>query len=156
MIEVKDEREENQEQQEQPQEPQEIKEQQLNSFWDIAYVGEEEETKEVHMSQNVVTTRSERKNTLYETPNTYNPSTTTTYSTKQSLSPTNTIAPNIPKTTPSNHKEIDQASKPKFSPIAPKRLEYDFPEDLKKTKDNISLFELMKIPQIQENFIKTM
>jgi hypothetical protein len=35
-------------------------------------------------------------------------------------------------------------------------LEYDFLEDLKKTKANISLFELMKIPQIQENFIKTL
>jgi hypothetical protein len=35
-------------------------------------------------------------------------------------------------------------------------LEYDFLEDLKRTKENISLFELMKLPQIQENFIKTL
>jgi hypothetical protein len=36
------------------------------------------------------------------------------------------------------------------------KLEYDFLEDLKRTKANISLFELMKLPQIQENFIKTL
>jgi hypothetical protein len=28
-------------------------------------------------------------------------------------------------------------------------------EDLKRTKANISLFELMKLPHIQDNFIKT-
>jgi predicted aspartyl protease len=42
------------------------------------------------------------------------------------------------------------------SPTPLAKLEYDFLEDLKKTKSNISLFELMKIPQIQENFIRTL
>jgi hypothetical protein len=82
MIKVKGEEEENQEQKEQPQESQEIEEQQLSSFLDIAYSGEEEETEEVHMSQNVVTTISTSKNTLYDTLNTYNPPTTITSSTK--------------------------------------------------------------------------
>jgi hypothetical protein len=36
------------------------------------------------------------------------------------------------------------------------KLEYDLLEDLKKTKAKISLFEIMKIPQIQENFIRTL
>jgi len=35
-------------------------------------------------------------------------------------------------------------------------LDYDFLEDLKRTKDNVSLFDLMKLPQIQDNFIKTL
>jgi len=35
-------------------------------------------------------------------------------------------------------------------------LEYDFLEDLKITKENISLFELMKLPHIHENFIRTL
>jgi hypothetical protein len=39
---------------------------------------------------------------------------------------------------------------------ASNNLEYDFVEDLKRTKANISLFKLMKLPQIQENFIKTL
>jgi hypothetical protein len=51
---------------------------------------------------------------------------------------------------------IDQMSKPVISLTPLTRLEYDFLEDLKKTKANISLFELMKIPQIQENFIRTL
>jgi hypothetical protein len=86
------------------------------------------------MSQNVVTTRSERKNTSYDTQNTSNPPTTTS-STKQALSPSNTTTPNLPKTTPSNHKTTDQTLKKNVSSMPPKRLEYDFLEDLKKTKD---------------------
>jgi hypothetical protein len=35
-------------------------------------------------------------------------------------------------------------------------LEYEFLEYLKKIKANISLFQLMKIPQIQDNFIRTL
>jgi hypothetical protein len=42
---------------------QETEEKQLNYFWDITYGGKEEEIEEVHMSKNVVTTRSTRKNT---------------------------------------------------------------------------------------------
>ena len=42
------------------------------------------------------------------------------------------------------------------SSMNPTKLEYDFLEDLKKIEANISQFELMKIPQIQENFIKTL
>jgi hypothetical protein len=36
------------------------------------------------------------------------------------------------------------------------KLEYDFLEDLKRAKANFSLFELMKLPQIQDNFIRTL
>ena len=46
--------------------------------------------------------------------------------------------------------------KPSSPSISPKNMEYDFLEDLKKTKSNIFLFELMKLPHIQENFIKTL
>jgi hypothetical protein len=90
-----------------------------------------------------------------DTPNTTNPTSPTTPITKQSSSPTNTT-PNPSKTTSSNPKMIDQTPKPNASSTPLARLEYDFLEDLKKTKANISLFELMKIPQIQENFIKTL
>jgi hypothetical protein len=58
--------------------------------------------------------------------------------------------------TPSNHKDNDQMPKPSSPSISPKNMEYDFLEDLKKTKSNISLFELMKLPHIQENFIKNL
>ena len=43
-----------------------------------------------------------------------------------------------------------------FPSNATTKLEYDFLEDLKRTKANISLFELMKLPRIQDNFIKTL
>ena len=55
--------------------------------------------------------------------------------------------------TPSNHKDNDQMPKPSSPSISPKNMEYDFLEDLNKTKANISLFELMKLPEIQENSI---
>jgi hypothetical protein len=126
----------------------------VNSFWDITYGGEEEEMEEIHMSQNVVTTRSSSKNTSSNTQNTSNPPTTTTSNTKQTSSPANLTAPNLPKTTPSNHKANNQTPKPSAPSISPTKLEYDFLEDLKKTKANISLFELMKLPQIQENLLK--
>jgi hypothetical protein len=109
----------------------------------------------VHISQNVVTTRSVGKKVSDDTPDTTNPTSPTTSTPKQPSSSTNTT-PNSSKTTPSNPKMIDQAMKPNISPTPLAKLEYDFLEDLKKTKDNISLFELMKIPQIQENFIRTL
>jgi hypothetical protein len=90
-----------------------------------------------------------------DTPGTTNPTSPTTSTPKQSSPSTNTT-PNSSKTTPSNPKTIDQTMKPNISPTPLARLEYDFLEDLKKTKANISLFELMKIPQIQENFIRTL
>jgi len=71
---------------------------------DITYGGEEEEIEEVHLSQNIVNTRSASKKTSLDTPNTSNTPTSTTFSTKQASSPTSTTAPNIPKTTPYNHK----------------------------------------------------
>jgi hypothetical protein len=55
-----------------------------------------------------------------------------------------------------NPKTVYQTPKSSASSIPLARLEYDFLEDPKKTKANISLFELMKIPQIQEIFIKTL
>jgi hypothetical protein len=69
---------------------------------------------------------------------------------------TNLTTPNISKMTPSNHKDNDQMPKPSSPSISPKNMEYDFLEDLKKTKSNIFLFELMKLPHIQENFIKNL
>jgi hypothetical protein len=155
MTDVDKEGGESQEQQEQPQESQELEEKQLNSFWDIAYGGDEEEVEEVHMSQNVVTTRSASKKSSDDTPNIANPTSPTTPITKLSSSLANPTH-NPSKITSSNPRTIDQTPKPSASSIPMARLEYDFLEDLKKTKVNISLFELMKIPQIQENIIKTL
>jgi len=109
----------------------------------------------VHISKNVVTTRNVGKKVSDDAPGTTNPTSPTTSTPKQPSSSTNTT-PNSPKTTPSNPKTIDQTTKPNVSPTPLAKLEYEFLEDMKKTKDNISLFELMKIPQIQENFIKTL
>jgi hypothetical protein len=134
----------------------EHKSHEVNSFWDISYGGEEEEIDEIHLSQNVVTTRILRKNTSYNTPNTPNPPTTTTSNTKKTSSPPNLTTPILYKMTPSNQKANDQNIRPSAPSFSPAKLEYDFLEDLNKTKSNISLFELMKLTQIQENFIKTL
>jgi len=105
------------------------------------------------MSQNVVTTRSASKKDSNDTPNSSNPTSPTTPITKQTSSPTNTT-PNPFKTTSSYPKITNQTTKLSASSIPLTRLKYDFVEDLKKTKTNISPFKLMKILQIQENFIK--
>jgi hypothetical protein len=125
----------------------------LNGFWDISFGEDEEEVEEVHVSQNVITTRSVGKNIPDNTPDTPNLVSPTTTTPKQPSLSTNTT-PNSSKNTSSNPKTIDQTTKSNTSPTPLAKLEYDFLEDLKKTKANISLFELMKIPQIQENFIR--
>jgi hypothetical protein len=107
------------------------------------------------MSQNIITTTSANKKASDDTLSTTNPTSPTTSITKQSSSPANTT-PNPSNTTSSNHKTTDKTPKPSASSIPMARLEDDFLEDLKKTKANISMFELMKIPQIHENFIKTL
>jgi hypothetical protein len=62
------------EQTEQSQEIDELPEKQVNSFWDISYgVEEEEEIEEIHMSQNVVTTRSASKKASSDTPTPFEP-----------------------------------------------------------------------------------
>jgi hypothetical protein len=106
----------------------------LTPFGTFHYgLGEEEEIEEVHMSQNVVTTRVQVKLT--------------------SLIPSPS---DPPKTTSHTQKTTDKAPKQNTPFVPQSKLEYDFLEDLKRTKENISLFELMKLPQIQENFIKTL
>jgi hypothetical protein len=61
-----------------------------------------------------------------------------------------------PKNSPHTQKTLDTPSKIIVLPNASTKLEYYLLEDLNITKENISLFELMKLPQIQENFIKTL
>ena len=107
------------------------------------------------MSQNVVTTRSASKKASDDTPSTTNHTSPTMPTSQQPSSPNNST-PNSSKTTYSNPKTIDQMQKPNISSTLLARLEYDFLEDMKNKKANISMFELMKIPQIQENFIKTL
>jgi hypothetical protein len=107
------------------------------------------------MSQNVVTTISASKKTLEDTPSNSNPPTSTTSSTKQASSSSKTT-PNPSKTKPSDRKAFNQAPKPNASSMPLAKMEYDFLEDMNNTKSKISLFELIKIPQIQENFIKNM
>jgi hypothetical protein len=107
------------------------------------------------MSQNVVTIRSASKKASNDTPNTIDPTSPTIPISKQPYFPTNTT-PISSKTTSSNPKMIDQTPKPNILSTPLARLEYDFLEDLKKTKAKISLFELMNIPRIQEKFIKTL
>jgi hypothetical protein len=86
------------------------------------------------MSQNVVTTRSASK---VSSPNPPSPS-------------------DPPKTTPNAQKTTEKTSQQSVPSAPSSKLEYDFLKDLKRTKENISLFELMKIPRIQNNFIKTL
>jgi hypothetical protein len=93
--------------------------------------GEEEDVKEIHMSLNVVTTISGSKTPSSDSPSTYKPA---------------KAASTAQKTHP-NGKQTSHS-------LALSKLDYDFLEDMKRKKDNISLFELMKLPQIQENFIK--
>jgi hypothetical protein len=81
-----------------------------------------------------MTTRSERKNTPFDI-----------------LSPSEP-----PKNDPHTQKELDSPSKQTLPSNYVTKLEYDLLKELKRTKENISLFELMKLPQIQENFIKTL
>jgi hypothetical protein len=85
------------------------------------------------MSQNAVTTRSARKESPCNPPSSYD-ATKTTSNTQKTHEADNQSTPSTP----------------------PSKLDYDFLEDLKRTKENISLFELMKLLQIQENFIKTL
>jgi hypothetical protein len=97
----------------------------VNSFWEISYgVEEEGETKEIHMSQNVVTIRSESKKASSETPTPSEP----------------------PKNAPDTQKTPETPSKMIVPSNISTKLEYDFLEDLKRNKANISLFELMKLP----------
>jgi hypothetical protein len=53
----------------------------INSFWDVSYnllgEGEEEDVEEIHMSQNVVTTRSGKKTSSSDSPSTSEPAKTT-------------------------------------------------------------------------------
>jgi hypothetical protein len=53
-------------------------------------------------------------------------------------------------------KILDTPYKMNVPSNATTNLEYDLFEDLKITKANIYLFELMNLPQIHENFIKTL
>jgi hypothetical protein len=135
LIESKEGEEDEKEQLEQTQESDELLEKQVNSFWYIAYrVEEEGETKEIHMSHSVVTTRSASKKASSKNPTPSKP----------------------PKNDPHTQKTPDTPSKMIVPSNATTKSEYDFMEDLKITKANISLFDLMKLPQIQENFIKTL
>jgi hypothetical protein len=97
-------------------------------------LGEEEEVEEVHMSQNVVTTKSASKTN----------------------SPYTTSPSDPPKTTSHTQKNTDKSPKKNTTQVPQSKLEYDFLKDIKRTKENISMFELMKLPQIHENFIKTL
>jgi hypothetical protein len=83
------------------------------------------------MYQNAITTRS-----------THNAS----YSNYPSSSGTSKITPNMQKT-PLGANNITSST-------SSSKLDYGFLKDLKITKDNTSLFEIMKLPQIQEKFIK--
>jgi hypothetical protein len=107
----------------------------VDSFWDISFgLGEEEEDlEEIHMSQNAVTTRSASKTSSSNPPTSYE----------------------VLETISNNQKET-ASNKHNTPSTPPSILDYDFPEYLKRPKENISLFELMKLPQIQENFIKTL
>jgi len=90
LIESKDEEEGENDQKEQSHETDEMHEKQVNSFSDISYgVEEEEDIEEIHMSQNSMTTRSERKNTPFDI-----------------LSPSKP-----PKNDPHTQKELDSPSK---------------------------------------------
>ena len=86
------------------------------------------------MSQNSMTTISERKNTPFDILSPYEP----------------------PKNDPHTQKELDSPSKQTIPSNYVTKLEYDFLKELKTINENISLFELMKLPQIQENFIRTL
>jgi hypothetical protein len=91
-----------------------LEEKEVNSFWDISFgLGEEEEEDvgEIHMSQNIVTTRSASK------ASSSNPS---------FLFKTANTTPNTQKT-PSGDKHITSST-------PPSKLDYDFLEDLKRTK----------------------
>jgi hypothetical protein len=143
------------EQEEKSQESHEPEQNQLNSFWNISFGEEQEEVEEVHMSQNIVTTRSTNKKNYNDGTTTNNPTTPTTYTTKPSSPPTNFV-PNPLKNTPSNQKMTNQTLNLNTISTPPVMIEYDLLEYLKNTKEKISLFELMKIPQIQENVFKTL
>jgi hypothetical protein len=117
----------------------------VNSFLDIYYGGEEDETKEIHMSKKIVITRSSSKKITSNTQTTSDPPKTNSR-THKTMYLSNLASPNPPKTTPSNQKVIDQTPKPNAPSISPTKLEYDLLEDLKKTKANISLSEIMKLP----------
>jgi hypothetical protein len=94
---------------------------------------EEEDVEENHMSQNAVTTSSASMEK---------------YSNPPSSSETTKATSNTQKT-PSHHRHVTPST-------PPPKLDYIFLEDLKRKNANISLFELMKLPHIQDNFIKTL
>jgi hypothetical protein len=69
----------------------------------------------------------------------------TTESESKELSSNSPSSSEITKTTPNTPKT--PYVKKQFNPsIPPSKLDYDFLEYLKRTKENISLFELMKLP----------
>jgi hypothetical protein len=89
---------------------------------------------EIHMSHNVGTTRIEINKDSSQTPTPYKP----------------------PKNVPHKEKTLYTPSKMNVPYNVSTQLEYYVLEDLKRTKANISLFELLKLPQIHDNFIKTL
>jgi hypothetical protein len=102
-------------------------------------VEEEEEIEEVHMFQNVVTTRISSKNTSFDNHAPYDP----------------------PKNTSHTQKTTDNASKQSVPSTPLSNLECDLLEYLNKTKEIISMLELMKLPHVrktrsQSNKIKQM
>jgi len=105
------------------------------------------------MSQKVVTTKNVGKKDFDDTANIFNPTFPNTPITKQSSSPTNTTS-NPSKTTSSNPKMIDQTPKPNASSTSMDRLEYDFLEDLKKTKANIPCLSLWRFHKFNKILLK--
>jgi len=85
------------------------------------------------MSQNIITTRN--GNNISSS---YSPSTSELTKIKSNT-----------KKTQTHNKETTHST-------YPSKLDYHFLEDLKWTKSNISLFELMKLLHIQDIFIKTL
>jgi hypothetical protein len=85
------------------------------------------------MSQNACNTRRKNKASTLDLPSNHEPS-QKTLRTQKSTSTSSESSPTLVLNS----------------------LEYDFVEELNNTKANISLFELMKLPQIQEKFINTL